>query len=260
MDAQQHFKAGHLAEAIDTQIAVVKSNPTDQGARLFLFELIAFTGDLDRAQRQLDALRYEEPDLVAAVVDYRRVLDAERLRRLVFSEKAQPEFLAPPPEHVRLRLLGMTQLVDGANAEAAESFQQANEQAPALKGELNDKPFEGLRDGDDLLGPVLEVLSKGRYFWVPFEQIESLTMNAPRFPRDLLWIPAHLETKEGDAGPVFLPSLYPGSSQETDTQLKLGRLTEWRGEAVVRGVGLKTFFVGDEESGILDWRSLEITI
>ena len=177
----------------------------------------------------------------------------------MFGEKAQPEFLAAPPEHIRLRLLGMTQLADGASAEAAESFQQANDQAPALKGTLNDKPFEGLRDGDDCLGPVLEVLSKGRYFWVPFEQIESVTMSAPRFPRDLLWIRADLETKEGDAGPVFLPSLYPGTSQETDAQLKLGRLTDWRGEAIVRGVGLKTFFVGDQESGILDWRSLEIT-
>ena len=78
MDAHQLFKSGNLAEAIDAQIAVVKSNPTDQGARLFLFELIAFTGDHDRAQRQLDAIKYEEPDLVAALVDYRRVLDAER--------------------------------------------------------------------------------------------------------------------------------------------------------------------------------------
>jgi type VI secretion system protein ImpE len=259
MDASQLFKAGNLAEAIDAQIAVVKAKPLDQGARLFLFELLAFSGEFDRAERQINAIQYDEPEIVLAVADYRQVVEAERLRRLVFGKKAQPELLAPPPEHVRLRLLGLMKLADGAADEAADQFQQANSQLPELKGMLNGKSFEGLRDGDDCLGSVLEVHSKGRYFWVPLEQVEAISMNAPRFPRDLLWIPAHLEMKAGDAGSVFLPALYPGTDQETDTQLKLGRLTDWRGEALVRGVGLKTFFVGPDESSILDWRKLEIT-
>jgi type VI secretion system protein ImpE len=257
MDANQLFKAGNLKEAIDAQIAVVKAQPANHGARLFLFEMLAFAGDLDRAQKQIDALQYEEPDLVAAVADYRKILEAERARRLVFGKKAQPEFLAPPPEHVRQRLMGLMKLADGAADEAAKEFHHANDQIPALKGTLNDKPFEAIRDGDDCFGSVLEVYSKGRYFWVPLEQVQLIAMNAPRFPRDLLWIPAHLEMKEGDAGSVFLSALYPGSEQDNDDQLKLGRMTDWRGDGLVRGVGLKTFFVGSGESGILDWRKLE---
>ena len=259
MDSDQMYKSGNLSGAIDAQTAVVKASPINQGARLFLFELLAFAGELDRAKRQIDAIQSDQPEIVVAVADYRHVVEAEMLRRLVFRKKAQPELLAPPPEHVRQRILGLGKLADGLTSEAADLFQQANSQIPEIKGMLDGVPFDNLRDGDDCLGSVLEVYSKGRYFWVPLEQIESITMNKPRFPRDLLWIPAHLEMKEGDAGSVFLPTIYPGTEQETDPQLKLGRLTDWRGEAMQRGVGVKAFFVGDKPTSILDWRKLDIS-
>jgi type VI secretion system protein ImpE len=258
MDATQLFKSGQLTEAIDAQLAVVKAKPMDQGQRLFLFEMLAFAGDLDRAQRQIDAIQSDQPEIVVALMDYRKLLEAERTRRQVFTNKAQPGFLGPVPEHVRVRLIGLVKLADKATAEAATLFQEANSQIAALQGTLNGNAFSSLRDGDDCLGSILEVYAKGKYYWVPLEQIDALTMVAPRFPRDLLWIPAHLETKEGDAGSVFLPALYPGTDQESDPQLKLGRLTDWRGEEPVRGVGVKIFFVGADESSILDWRNLKM--
>lgn len=258
MDASQLFKSGKLAEAINAQLPVVKAKPMDHGQRLFLFEMLAFAGDLDRAQRQIEAVQYGQPDIDAAILDYRNLLEAERVRRRVFGEKAQPEFLTAPPEHVRARLAGLMKWTDGAVAESSEAFQLANSQLPVVKGSLNDQPFEGLRDGDDCLGSVLEVMARGHYYWVPLEQIQSVTMSAPRFPRDLLWAPAHLEMQAGDNGQVFLPALYPGSYLESDPQIQLGRLTDWRGDTVMRGVGLKTFFVGAEESSMLDWRKLEI--
>lgn len=259
MDAGQLFKSGQLAEAIDAQLALVKAKPLDHGQRMFLFELLVFAGDLDRAQRQIDAINYGQPDLDAAVLDYRKILGAERVRRKVFAGNGQPDFLGAPPEHVRLRLLGLLKLADNAIAEATDAFQQANDQMPHIKGTLNGQAFDGLRDGDDCLGSVLEVFAHGQYFWVPLEQIGALTMNPPRFPRDLLWIPAHVEMQHGDAGSVYLPTLYPGTDRESDPQIKLGRLTDWRGEALVRGVGVKEFFVGSEPTSILDWRNLAVT-
>ena len=50
---------------------------------------------------------------------------------------------------------------------------------PRRRGRLNGKPFEHLRDADDLFGSVLEVLSQGAYYWVPLEQVASLAMSAP---------------------------------------------------------------------------------
>src|SRR5258708_39599252 len=97
MDANELFQDGKLNEAIDTQIAQVKANPADQGKRLFLFELLAFAGELDRARRQIDALQYDESERQAASSGYRHLPRSEEARRKVFHEGTQPKFPVPRP-------------------------------------------------------------------------------------------------------------------------------------------------------------------
>jgi len=253
------FRASRLPEAIDAQLQEVKNNPGDQARRLFLFELLAFAGDLDRAQRQVDALKYDELELQTALMAYRRLLDAERLRRKVFGEGAQPQFLLEPTPQVALRLEALARLREDRPADAVDLLRQAEEASPVLKGQLNGKPFEGLRDADDLFGGVLEVMAQGGYYWVPLEQIESLVTKPPKFPRDLLWLPARLDTASA-AGEVFLPTLYPGSHEHADDQVKLGRLTDWQSAegGPVLGRGARVFLAGDEGVNVVDWRELQI--
>jgi protein involved in temperature-dependent protein secretion len=93
MTASDAFKAGRLKEAIELQLAAVKADPAVHGKRLFLFELAAFSGDWDRARRQIDAVKYDEPNLEMATEQYRRLLDAEDARRKLFSDGVQPSFL-----------------------------------------------------------------------------------------------------------------------------------------------------------------------
>jgi type VI secretion system protein ImpE len=116
-----------------------------------------------------------------------------------------------------------------------------------------------LRDCDDLFGPMLEVMAHGNYFWVPLEHVHSLTMNGPKFPRDLLWIPARLETDDA-TGDVFLPALYPRSHEHADNQVKLGRMTDWNSTegGPTLGVGSRTFLVDDDAVSLLEWRELTI--
>src|SRR4051812_43177064 len=102
--AHDLFHAGKLREAIDAQTQKVRANPTDNPARLFLFELLAFAGDLDRARKQLDVLRYDDPRHSAAVMQYRDALAAEAARRSVFAGTGQPKVLGVAPDHVRTRL------------------------------------------------------------------------------------------------------------------------------------------------------------
>src|SRR5262249_45015323 len=161
----------------------VKANPGDHGKRLFLFELLAFAGELDRAARQIDVVNYGQMELDVAVLNYRKALDAERLRRRLFADGLSPEFLQPPPDHVKSRLEAVTRWREGRPEEAAALLAKTNESAPVVKGVLNDTPFDLLRDWDDLFGTVLEVFAKGKYYWVPLEQVETLAANAPRFPR-----------------------------------------------------------------------------
>src|SRR6185437_15244297 len=189
MNAGEFFKLGRLHEAIEAQTQEVKSHPADHGKRLFLFELLAFAGELDRAQRQIEVVRFDEVELEAATQAYRQLLDAERARRRLFHEGTPPQSLAPPPEHIGLRLQALDCLRQNRPSEAAELLSKPAVASHDIKGTLNGKPFDVLRDADDLFGSVLEVMSKGAYFWVPLEQVESLSLNAPRFPRDLLWMP-----------------------------------------------------------------------
>jgi type VI secretion system protein ImpE len=259
MSADEYYKAGRLKEAIAAQIQEVKAHPADQARRLFLFELLAFAGELDRARRQIDALRYPEPDLQTAADGYRKLLDAEEARRQLFSDGVKPRFLVEPPAHVALRLEAINRLRANQPAEAAELLTQAAGKTPTLTGQLNGKPFQDLRDADDVFGTVVEVLARGQYFWVPLEQIDSLAMNPPTFPRDLLWFPANLEMA-GALGEVFLPALYPNSHLHADEQIQLGRATDWKSAegGPVQGVGLRTFLVDEDALALLEWRELLI--
>ena len=260
MNATELFKAGQLSAAVEAQLQAVKASPGDQGKRLFLFELLAFSGDLECARRQIDALRYDDPDLETAADAYRKLLDAEQLRRQLFAGGLAPHSLAEAPEYVRLRLAAVDCLREGKPAEAQALLENAAEASPTVRGRLNGKPFDGLRDADDLFGPVLEVLSQGAYFWLPLEQVDSLVLSAPHSPRDLLWAPAHLNVRDGPEGDVFLPALYPGSHEHADDAVKLGRATDWKGGEAgpVLGAGLRTFLAGDDPITLLEWRELEI--
>jgi type VI secretion system protein ImpE len=259
MNASELFKAGKLQAAVDAQLQEVKRNPADQAKRMFLFELLVFTGDLDRARRQIDAVTYGEAERDAVIIGYRKLLDAEQDRRKLFRDGKKPQFLGPPPEHVQWRLEAINCLRGNQQKEAKELLDRANAAVAPLPGSLNATPFDSLRDGDDLFASVLEVMAKGVYSWVPFEAIDSMAMNPPRAPRDLIWFPARLQLRDGQSGEVYLPALYYGTHDQTDEQLKLGRMTDWK-EAdggPVLGVGLRTFVAEGQAIPLLDWRQLE---
>ncbi len=260
MTAAQLFQEGKLQDALEAQIKEVKSRPADQGARLFLFELLAFAGDLDRACRHLDVLASDEPSKNMAVTFYQQLLAAEQARRKFFHDGGEPRFLLEPPDHVRRRVEAVRHLRDRQPAEAAALLQQVQAAGPPVQGQLNDRPFTSLRDEDDLFGTVLEVLAAGSYCWVPLEQVRSLVMNPPKFPRDLLWLPAQLELRDGQTGNVFLTGLYPGSHEHPDDQIKLGYLTNWKTDAggLALGVGRHTYLADGESVGLLEWRWLDI--
>jgi type VI secretion system protein ImpE len=248
MTASDLFHAGRLRDAIDAQAAKVKSSPADRSARFFLFELYLFAGDPDRARRQLDLLRYDDPQHAAAVDQYRHALDAEARRRAVFAGAEQPKGLTTAPDHVRLRLEALPYLARGEHAEARKRLDEANAAVPALTGTLNGRPFEGLYDADERFATVLEVFGTGgAYTWVPLEQVESITANPPQHPRDVVFRPAHVVLRDGPEGDVLLPGLYPLTHDHPDDAVKLGRATEWVGAGgeVARGAGGRLLLAGD---------------
>lgn len=258
MNASDLYQAGRLRDALHAQLQAVKGDPVDPAKRIFLFELLLFTGDIDRARKHLEAADYNDIKMDSAKQEYRRLLDAEQARRLLFQTSREPGFLAEPPEHVRWRIEALTHLRENRLEAAAQLITRANEAIPQMTGTLNKKPFSGLRDADDVFGSVLEVMAQGRYFWVPLEQVAGLAMNPPKYPRDLFFFPARLSLRDGQEGEVYLPALYPFSHQASEEALQLGRATDWKTPEIgpVQGLGARTFLIGEDLSALADWREL----
>ena len=259
MDASDLFRAGRLKDAIDAQLAKVKAQPSDRSARFFLFELALFAGDLDRARKQLDVLRYDDPKHSAAVEQYRFALESEARRRAVFAGTEQPKGLTTAPDHVRLRVEALPYLARGEHAEARRRIDEANAAVPAVAFRVNGNPVEGLYDADERFATVLEVFgSGGVYSWVPLEQVESITMNPPAAPRDVILRPAHVVLKDEVEGDVLLPGLYPLTHEHPDDEIKLGRATEWLGAGgeVTRGAGGKLLLAGGQAVRLVELLSV----
>jgi type VI secretion system protein ImpE len=234
MTAQELFKAGKLGEAITALNSHLRDNPADQRGRTFLFELLCFSGDFDRAEKQLGILEQEgDKDSMLATLLYRTALAGERTREGMFEKKTFP-------------------------------IQAVNGKTLHVRGKLNGKEFNMLSDADPRIGPKLELFAAGDYLWISFEDIASIHIEPPKRLRDLFWIPAKVGTgpsfRSRELGEILLPALSPLSWQHSDDEVKLGRVSEWcedeRGD--IAPFGPKNLLVDGEEFPLLEVRELFI--
>jgi type VI secretion system protein ImpE len=254
MTASELYQAGRLAEAIATATAEVKKHPTDTARRGFLFELLCFAAEWERADKQLETMVHQDPSVAVSLGLLRQLVRAEVWRQQFFDEGRVPELLGEPSAVLQLHLQASIELRAGNAAEAATLLSQAEAARPKVSGSCDGHPFDDWRDLDDLTACVFEVLtSTGKYFWIPVEQVESIEFHPPQRPQDLLWRRAHMIVAGGPDGEVYLPTIYPATRHADDEQLRLGRGTEWQGEEgqPIRGLGQRMFLVGDHDHSIL---------
>jgi type VI secretion system protein ImpE len=257
MNASEHYKAGRLQAAIDAAIEEVKKQPTNPVPRGLLAELLCFAGEWERADKQLDALSHQDPSVAVGVALFRQLIRAAQARDDFYASGRVPEFLDKPSPQMTQILEASIYLREGKNADAAKLLEQAEAQRPRPAGTCNGKPFDELRDTDDLTASVFEVLtSTGKFYWIPMERVEHIEFRAPARPRDLLWRPAQMIVHDGPDGEVYLPALYAGAAKETDDVMRLGRATDWRDGPPVRGVGQRTFLVGDAGMSIMEMQEV----
>jgi type VI secretion system protein ImpE len=113
MNAREHYQAGQLGEAVTAALADVRKGPADADARGLLCELLCFAGDLERADKHLDALSGMHPDLALGTSLFRQLLRAEQARREVFEAGRVPELLVPPSPALSLALRAAVALRGG---------------------------------------------------------------------------------------------------------------------------------------------------
>lgn len=231
MTAQTLFQAGRLDDAIEALSGELRSNPTDTQRRTFLFELLCFAGNFDRAEKQLDILSQGGQQAAMGTLLYQSALHAERTRQKMFADNTVP---------------------------------LATEPATPVAGTINGKPFASVEDADPRVGARLEIFAAGQYTLIPLAHIESVRMQPPKRLRDLLWAPALVRTapsfKGVELGEVMIPVMAPGSWQDEDDAIRLGRSTAWIAleDGREAPIGQRVLRIDADEVPLLEVRDLVV--
>jgi type VI secretion system protein ImpE len=229
MNALELYRNGALKEAIKVLGEELRSHPLDTKYRTFLFELLCFAGNFDRAEKQLDVLADASSQAAAGALMYRSALHAERTRQELFAKREYPEAILS---------------------------------GNSLTGSWNGEKFSQFHDADPRIGANLEVFIAGSYTWIPMKYMVRLEIEKPESLRDLLWARARVETSDAfrlqDLGEVLLPVLSPFSFQHADEAVQLGRSSVWETADTDTEVpfGQKLMLIDGEEVPLLELRSI----
>ena len=256
--AEQYLQEGNLSDALIQLQNQVKKDPANAKLRTFLFQLLAVLGEWDRALTQLNVSGDLDAANLAMVQTYREAIACEVLRKQIFLGKKTPLVFGQPEQWIALLQQALTLNVDGQHKEAQILRDEAFELAPVTTGTINSVAFEWIADADVRLGPVLEAIVNGRYYWIPFSQIQQIQIEEPADLRDVVWMPAHFVWTNGGDAYGLIPTRYPDSEAAEDSALRLARKTEWTelNEATFIGLGQRLLSTNENDYALMDVREI----
>lgn len=236
----------------------VRAEPSEARHRVFLFQLLSVLGQWDRALTQLNVAGEMDAGNLGMVQVYRQALASEALRAEVFAGKKVPLIFGDPEQWIALLLEALKLCAAGEIEKSEQLRAQALEAAPTSSGRLNGREFEWIADADPRVGPMLEAVINGRYFWVPFSRIAEMRVEEPEDLRDLVWLPAQFKWVNGGEAVALIPARYPGSESSADPQIQLGRRTEWehQGGDLYTGLGQRILVTDQDELSLLEVRNI----
>jgi type VI secretion system protein ImpE len=257
--AMQFSSADPLAHFDDLR-RMIQKQPQRSDLRVFLFQIYCVQGEWIKAATQLDVLLELDPSSRPMVETYREALKCEALRREVFDGKRSPLVLGAPQDWLAMMIEALRVDAEGRPDAAAELRARALATAPATSGKLDDAPFAWLADADARLGPVIEAIVNGKYYWVPVSRLLRIEIEKPADLRDFVWAPATLTLENGAASVALIPTRYPGTERESEPALRLARATDWREQpgGAWHGVGQRMLTTDQSEVALLDVRVVEL--
>lgn len=260
MNAEELLQAGRLGEARAALEQTIRSNPEDAKLRVFLFQLLAVLGQWDRSLTQLRvAAQLDAINLWMAQV-YGALLNCEMLRARVFAGEQTPLIFGQPAPWMGWLVQANILAAQGNYDAAAELRDKALEEAPAIGGTVNGEGFEWLADADSRLGPMLEAVVDGKYYWVPFGAIKAIEISDPKDLCDLAWVPAAFTWSNEGQAQGFIPTRYPGTEASEQDTLRLARRTEWieKSAQTFFGLGQRMFATDAREYAMLEIRRIDL--
>ena len=263
MTARDVLRDGDARAALEQLKQEVRKAPRDVALRTFLFQMFCVFGEWERAVTQLNAAAQLDPITLPMAQAYRAAIRCELLRARVFAGARSPTIFADPEPWMSLLIEANRVLGAGKAAEAAKLRDDAFEQAPSVAGTIdvqgNDKQaFAWIADADPRLGPMLEAVVDGKYYWVPFHRLRTLDIEPPTDLRDQVWMPAHFVWTNGGESYGFVPTRYPGSERAEDPALALAKRTEWQeNDTWFLGLGQRMLTTDAAEFALMDIRQIE---
>jgi type VI secretion system protein ImpE len=260
MGPEQYLRDGAVDSALKELQDQIRKKPADPKLRIFLFQLLAIDGQWDRANKQLAVCGDLDAGALSMVQTYREALKCELLRHEIFSGSRAPLIFGEPERWMALLTEALKHEAQGEVTHARQLREEAFAEAPATSGAVNGEAFEWIADADSRLGPMLEVIVAGRYWWTPYQRIQKIVLEPPVDLRDLIWAPAELTWSNGGSTVALIPVRYTGTEKSRDPALRLSRKTEWteHGAEIFHGVGQRMLATDSGEYPLLEVR--EITL
>jgi type VI secretion system protein ImpE len=258
--AEQALKEGDTARALKLLTEQVRAKPQDAKLRVFMFQLLCVLGQWERALNQLAVAAELDAGALAMMQTYREAIACETLRLQVFAGQKAPMLFGEPETWTALLIEALLREGRGEPDAARQLREQALEQAPASAGSVNEQPFAWIADADARLGPTVEAVINGRYYWVPFNRLARVDIEAPEDLRDAVWMPANFQFSNGGEVVGLIPTRYPDTDLAAGDALALARRTEWRESApgVFTGLGQRLLTTDSAEFALMDLRSIVI--
>jgi type VI secretion system protein ImpE len=267
MRADECLRDGNLDDTLHQLEEDVRKNPARVEYRVFLFQLLAVMGQWDRALNQLNVAGEMDAANLPMVVTYRSLLSCEALREDVFAGRRTPMVFGDPADWLALIVEALRVEAQGQYPQAQDLRAQAFDAAPATAGVIvteatkpDGRPFAWIADADGRLGPMLEIVVDGRYYWAPVHRIRELRIESPVDLRDLVWMPAHVIWANGGQTVGMIPTRYAGSAASDNDMIRLARRTEWveQETGVYVGVGQRMLVTDEDEYPLLDVREIHL--
>jgi type VI secretion system protein ImpE len=255
--AERSLREGDPAAALTLLQDQVRAKPSDARLRVFLFQLLCVLGQWERALNQLKVASELDPGALAMQQTYSEAVRCEAIRNEVFKGTKSPLIFGEPDQWLALLIESLLRAGIGEAQASAELRERAFEEAPASPGTADGRAFEWIADADSRLGPVLEAVINGRYYWVPFARLSRIQIEAPTDLRDVVWMPAHLDFENGGEVVALIPTRYPGS-HEAEGLLALARKTIWQEVApdVHHGLGQRIFATDGDDIALMEVREI----
>jgi len=256
--AEQALKEGDALRALKLLTEQVRAAPQNAKLRVFMFQLLCVLGQWDRALNQLNVSLELDPTTLPMVQTYREAIACETLRLQVFSGQKVPMLFGEPETWIALLIEALLREGRGEPDAARQLREQGLEQAPATAGTADGQPFSWIADADTRLGPTIEAVINGRYYWLPWNRLAKVDIEPPEDLRDAIWMPAHFEFTNGGDVVGLIPTRYPDTVLANGDALALSRQTDWRETApgVYIGLGQRLITTDNAEFPLMDLRSV----